>query len=169
MTEKTDTIFYNDQQFEQLMRGYDRRKDRGLTGLIDRIAIFREAHKNLEPERFQQFCERVYLRRNIEKDLLHHFGRRLEELDAMLGRQLEAFGVMQLLLASRENFEEVKEAIPYLDDPDARSLFRDLTDSLVTAVKQMKAGDPDQDIYGMTWSMGRPPEEPAVAQIEAIA
>ena len=79
-----DTKYYNDEQFERLVRSYDRRKDRGVAGLISRIFYFREAHKYLEPERFERFCERNYIRSNIEKDLLHHFGKRLEALESIL-------------------------------------------------------------------------------------
>ena len=39
-----DTKYYNDEQFERLVRSYDRRKDRGVAGLISRIFYFREAH-----------------------------------------------------------------------------------------------------------------------------
>ena len=60
-----DTKYYNDEQFERLVRSYDRRKDRGVAGLISRIFYFREAHKYLEPERFERFCERNYIRSNI--------------------------------------------------------------------------------------------------------
>jgi hypothetical protein len=155
-----NTIFYDDQQFEQLVRGYDRRKDRGVTGVIDRIAIFREAHNHLEPERFDRFCERGYIRSNIEKDMLHHFGRRLEELNSILGSQLEAFCVLQTLLVSREEFETVKKSTTHYIDPDARSLFRDLVDGLVSSLSRLKPGDPDQDIYGMTWKTDLLPKDP---------
>jgi hypothetical protein len=146
-----DTIFYDDQQFEGLVRAFDRRQDRGVSGLVDRIAFFDEAHKHLEPERFHLFCERVYIRSDLEKDLLHHFGRRLEELNSILGRRLEPFCLLQLLMVSRGEFENVKKSADHYRDPDARSLLRDLTDCLASAVSQMKAGEPDKDVYGMTW------------------
>ena len=76
-----DPTFHEDYHIEGLVRDYERQKDYGLAGLTARIDIFREAHKYLEPERFDRFCERVHLRKRIEKDLMHHFVRRLEKLE----------------------------------------------------------------------------------------
>ena len=105
----TDSTFYDEQQFEQLAGEYNRQKDRGLSGFVERIRIFRKAHTDLKPDRFDRFCERVDLSHRIERDLLHHFGRRLEKLDSILGGQLEAYGVLTLLMANRSEFEAVTE------------------------------------------------------------
>ena len=147
---------YDDQEFEQLADEYDRQKDRGLNGFVDRIRIFRKAHKYLKPERFDRFCERVDLSNRIERDLLHHFGRRLEELDSILGSQLEAYGVLTLLMANRSEFEAVTEHAALCSD-HARCLLGNFVDGLVSQVSRMKPGDPDKDIYGMTWKTEKPP------------
>jgi hypothetical protein len=107
MTE--NTTFHEDRKFERLLREYDRQKAGGLSGLADRIAIFREAHKYLESERFDRFCERVHLRERIERDMMHDFARRLQKLEQILGSQLEAFAVLHLLGMSRSEFESVIE------------------------------------------------------------
>jgi hypothetical protein len=154
MTE--DSRLFDDQEFERLVREFDRQKDRGVSGLVDRIRIFRDAHKSLEPERFDRFCETVDLLHRIERDLLHHFGRRLEELDSILGSQLEAYGVFHLLMTNRSEFEAVTEHAALCSD-HARCLLGNFVDGLVSQVNRMKPGDPDKDIYGMTWKTGKPP------------
>jgi hypothetical protein len=146
-----DVIYYDDGQFERLVRFYDKRKDRGVDGLISRILYFREAYEHLEPERFDRFCERIYIRGKIERDLLHHFGKRLETLDSKLGSQLGSFCVLQILLLGRGDFERVVGLADHCRDPDARSLFRDLVEALISRVNKLKPGDPDVDIWGMNW------------------
>ena len=80
-----DPSFHEDYHLEGLVRDYDRQTD-GWSGLVGRINIFLDAHKHLEPERrFHRFCERVHLRKRIEKDMMHHFVRRLEKIESILG------------------------------------------------------------------------------------
>lgn len=155
-----ETTHYNDEEFERLVRAYDRQKTRGVNGLISRIATFREGHRYLEPEQFDRFCERNYIRSNIEKDLLHHFGKRLEILGSILGSQLGSFCVLQVLLQSRNEFEKLFVLASRCSDPDTRSLFRDLVEGLLSRVNKMKPGDPDVDIWGMNWKSDLMPREP---------
>ena len=147
-----DPTFDEDYQLEGLVRDYERQKDNGLAGLVGRIDIFREAHKYLEPERFDRFCERVHLRERIERDLMHHFVRRLDKLESILGSpEVASFCEFHLLTISRSEFESAIELAADCSDSDAGSLFRDCVDDLVSQVSRMKPGDPDKDIFGMTW------------------
>lgn len=147
----TDEIMiYDNQQFEQLVRAYVRCGDRGVSGLVTRIALMHEAQVHLEPERFEEFCQRVHLRQPIEKDLLIHFSNKLQRLDAILGRQLEGFAVLYVLMSSRDEFEEALALAAKFQDPDARYLLRDLTDHVVSEVKTLQKGT-EKDIWGMTW------------------
>jgi hypothetical protein len=91
-----DPIFHEDYELEYLVRYYDsRQKDDCFSGFIARIEIFRDAHKRLEAERFAKFCDRVHLHERIEKELMHHFVRRLEKFESMHGT-LEVPSVMRL-------------------------------------------------------------------------
>ena len=65
--------------------------------------------------------------------------------------QFQPFCVLQILLLSREEFEKLIKLAPHCRDPDARSLFRDLVEALVSKVNRLKPGDPDVDIWGMNW------------------
>jgi hypothetical protein len=152
-----DPTFHEDYQVQGLVRDYERQKDDGLAGLVGRIYIFREAHKSLAPERFYRFCERVHLHERIERDLMHHLVRRLEKLESILGNlEVAPFCVFHLLTISRSEFESAIELAADCSNTDAGSLFRDCVDDLVTQVSRMKPGDPDKDIYGMTWKTKKP-------------
>jgi hypothetical protein len=156
-----DPTFHEDYQLQALVRDYDRQKD-GWSGLVERIGIFLDAHKRLESERrFDRFCERVHLHERIERDMMHHFVRRLEKLESILGSlgnlEFTSFCVFHLLKISRSEFESAIEFAANCSDTDAGSLFRDCVDDLVTQVSRMKPGGPDKDIYGMTWKTEKPP------------
>ena len=140
-----DPSFDEDYQLQGLVRDYERQKD-GWSGLVERIKIFREAHKCLEPERrFDRFCERVHLRERIEKDTMHHFVRRLEKLESILGSlEVESFSTSHLLMISRSEFETAIELAGGCSGPDAQSLFQNVVEALV--FHRMTPGDLDEDI-----------------------
>ena len=83
---------------------------------------------------------------------MHHFVRRLDKLESILGSpEVASFCEFHLLTISRSEFESAIELAADCSDLDAGSLFRDCVDDLVSQVSRMKPGDPDKDIFGMTW------------------
>ena len=152
-----DPPLHEDYHIEGLVRDYERQKDCGLAGLISRIDIYREAQKCLERERFDRFCGRVHVRGRIERNLMHHLVWRLEKLESILGSpEVASFCVFRPLTISRNEFESAIKLAADCSDLDAGSLFRDCVDDLASQVSRMKPGDPDKEIYGMTWTTEEP-------------
>ena len=87
---------------------------------------------------------------------MHHFVRRLEKIESILGSlEVESFSTSHLLMISRSEFETAIELAGGCSGPDAQSLFQNFVDALV--FHRMKPGDPDEDICAMTWKTKKPP------------
>jgi hypothetical protein len=129
-----------------LPKNFEAQPQFGVRGFLERAADFQKAKRALSTSHFKKFCDESKVERgSIQYALFDLMSDRLFKLRGLLEGDLEAFGVLMLLLVGDERFDETIEICSDFADKDASEV-------MLMLVQEFESAMVDCDvIWGIDW------------------